>query len=86
MEDKKIVDLYWLRSESAISETESKYGKYCYTIAHNILYSIEDRVMRWKMKNGYFVRSAKTRPEPRYALIRYSKTSRYFALNASGKR
>ena len=42
MEDKKIVDLYWLRSESAISETKTKYGKYCHTIAHNILCNIED--------------------------------------------
>lgn len=29
MEDKQIVDLYWERSESAISETQRKYGKYC---------------------------------------------------------
>ena len=26
MEDKQIVDLYWARSETAISETEIKYG------------------------------------------------------------
>ena len=37
MEDKMIVDLYWERSEAAIVETEKKYGKYCYTIAYNIL-------------------------------------------------
>lgn len=28
MEDKQIVDLYWERSESAIKETEKKYGRY----------------------------------------------------------
>ena len=35
MEDARIVDLYWARSETAIDETSAKYGKYCYAIAHN---------------------------------------------------
>jgi RNA polymerase sigma-70 factor (ECF subfamily) len=42
MEDSRIVDLYWIRSESAIDETETKYGKYCYAIANNILANTED--------------------------------------------
>ena len=42
MDDSKIVDLYWGRSEQAIVETEQKYGKYCYRIAYNILASKED--------------------------------------------
>lgn len=42
MEDARIVDLYWARSEAAIDETSTKYGKYCYTIAHNILANAED--------------------------------------------
>ncbi len=42
MEDARIVDLYWARSETAIEETSAKYGKYCYTIAHNILSNAED--------------------------------------------
>lgn len=42
MEDRQIVDLYWARSENAISETEIKYGRYCYYIAHNILHNDED--------------------------------------------
>ena len=42
MDDKKIVDLYWSRSESAISETDKKYGKYCYSIAYNILTNNEE--------------------------------------------
>lgn len=42
MEDIQIIDLYWARSESAITETDKKYGKYCYYIAYNILYSNED--------------------------------------------
>ena len=42
MDDSKIVDLYWQRSERAIAETDQKYGKYCYRIAYNILASKED--------------------------------------------
>lgn len=42
MDDRMIVDLYWERSETAISETEKKYGKYCHTIAYRILHSKED--------------------------------------------
>lgn len=42
MEDNRIVDLYWARNESAITETASKYGKYCYAIAYNILCDNED--------------------------------------------
>lgn len=42
MEDKDIVDLYWQRDEKAISETAEKYGRYCYSIAYNILYDTED--------------------------------------------
>ena len=42
MEDSAIVDLYFLRSETAIVETDRKYGKYCFTIANNILANRED--------------------------------------------
>ncbi len=37
MEDDKIIELYFKRDETAIRETQSKYGKYCYAIAKNIL-------------------------------------------------
>ncbi len=42
MEDVKIVQLYWDRNESAISETANKYGNYCTSIAQNILGDHED--------------------------------------------
>ena len=42
MEDSRIVELYWLRSENAIRETAAKYGAYCFSIANNILASRED--------------------------------------------
>lgn len=42
MNDLQIVELYWRRSESAISETSLKYERFCHTIAYNILFSEED--------------------------------------------
>ena len=42
MDDSKIVDLYWARSDSAIAETAKKFGAYCRTIAYNVLQNPED--------------------------------------------
>lgn len=42
MDDTQIVELYWARKESAIEETEAKYGSYCRSIAGNILQNQED--------------------------------------------
>lgn len=42
MKDREIVDLYWNRIETAITETEKKYGSYCYAIANRILEDEED--------------------------------------------
>ena len=42
MDDLQVIDLYWARAETAISETEKKYGRYCYSIAYRILCDHED--------------------------------------------
>lgn len=42
IEDEKIIDLYWARSEDAISETDKKYRKQCMYVANNILNNISD--------------------------------------------
>ena len=42
MEDGEIIVLYLERNQEAIAETEKKYGRYCYSIAYNILYNAED--------------------------------------------
>ena len=42
MEDDRIVSLYWQRDESAIQQTEQKYGKYLFNISFNILSDTED--------------------------------------------
>lgn len=42
MDDRQIVELYWQRNEDAITETNNKYGAYCFAIADNILNNKED--------------------------------------------
>ena len=42
MEDRDIIALYFERNQEAIAESEKKYGRYCYSIAYNILYNAED--------------------------------------------
>ena len=42
MEDHKIIELYWARSQQAIQESEDKYGPYCRSIARGILDREED--------------------------------------------
>ena len=42
MTDEGIVNLYWDRNEAAITETDLKYGRYCFSISFNILSNKED--------------------------------------------
>lgn len=42
MEDYKIVDLYWSRNETAISESERKYGRMLKSLSLSLLSSRED--------------------------------------------
>ena len=42
LSDEAIIELFWRREESAIPETDRKYGTYLYAIAFNILKNRED--------------------------------------------
>ncbi|WP_343246297.1 RNA polymerase sigma factor [Diplocloster hominis] len=42
MEDNKIIDLFWNRSERAITETREKYERLCMRISMNILHNMQD--------------------------------------------
>ena len=42
MDDASIIELYWQRAERAIAETDAVYGRFCYRIAHNILFDPQD--------------------------------------------
>ena len=42
MEDKRIIELFWERSEAAIGECAKKYGRYLRRIALNVLGNVQD--------------------------------------------
>lgn len=42
MDDSKIVDLFWQRSEDALTACADRFGVYCRTIALNVLNNVED--------------------------------------------
>ena len=42
MDDEKIIELFFTRSEQAIRELDQKYGKICYNFSYNIVNSRQD--------------------------------------------
>ena len=42
MEDKDIIELYWKRTQRAITETAEKYGNRLHSLSMNILHNYED--------------------------------------------
>lgn len=42
MDDSTIIELFFDRSEQAIRELDSKYGKVCHNLSYNILHSRQD--------------------------------------------
>lgn len=79
MDDKAIVDLYWARSERAISETDAKYGKYCRKISFNILADSADAE---ECVNDTYLKAWNTMPSNRpTSLIHYvGKMTRWISL------
>ena len=80
MEDQGIIDLFFERSEQAITETDKKYGGYCYAIAYNILSSREDSeesvsdtyLETWKVIPPY---------RPKYFFAFLASICRHISLN-----
>lgn len=66
MDDARIIDLYWARSENAIAETSNKYGKYCYAIAYNILSDEQDAD---ESVNDTYLNAWNTMPPHRPAIL-----------------
>ncbi len=67
VEDNRIVELYFERSETAISETRNKYGKYCRYIAYNILNSELDAE---ECENDTYLRAWEAIPPERPKLLK----------------
>ena len=80
MEDEKIVDLYWTRSEEAISETDRKYGRYCRSIAYRILQNEADSE---ECVNDAYLQAWRSMPSQRPSRLDafLGKITRNLALN-----
>lgn len=80
MDDNAIMDLYWARSEKAISETAARYGSYCYAIAYNILSNREDSE---ESVNDTYLAAWNTMPPRRPSLLGafLGKLTRYISLD-----
>ena len=42
MNDERIIELFFERSEQAIKELDEKYGRVCYSVSYNILNNQQD--------------------------------------------
>lgn len=80
MSDDRILDLYWARAESAITETAKTYGHYCFAIANNILQSSEDAE---ECVNDTYLKAWNTIPPQRPTVFRafLGKITRNLSLN-----
>lgn len=80
MDDNKIIDLYWARSQQAIAESEQKYGAYCRTVARNILDREEDAE---ECVNDTWLRAWNTIPPQRPTFLQafFGKLTRNLSLD-----
>jgi len=80
MEDRQIVALFFARSERAVTAAQEKYGRYCYTVAYNILGSHEDAR---ECENDVYLRAWNAIPPQRPASLGayLAKIARNLALN-----
>ena len=79
MEDKAILDLYFARDELAITETDRKYGGYCFSVANRILSSSEDSE---ETVSDTYMKTWESIPpsRPTYFYAYLAKICRFFAL------
>jgi RNA polymerase sigma-70 factor (ECF subfamily) len=84
VEDSEIVDLFWQRSEAALSEAQYKYSRYCYSIAYGILRNHEDAQ---ECVNDTLARVWSAIPPARPEVLRtfLGKITRNLSLNALEK-
>ena len=85
MDDSEIIELYFQRSEEAVTQTASKYGKYCYQIAYHILSSREDSE---ESVNDTYLAAWNTMPPRRPNILSafLGKLTRYISLDRWKKR
>lgn len=85
MDDSEIIELYFQRSEEAVTQTALKYGKYCCKIAYHILSSREDSE---ECVNDTYLAAWNTMPPRRPNILSafLGKLTRYISLDRWKKR
>ena len=80
MEDKQIISLYFQRDEKAITETQTKYGSYCFRIAQAILDSPTDSE---ECVNDTYLRAWNSIPpqRPRYLKLFLGRITRNLSID-----
>jgi RNA polymerase sigma-70 factor (ECF subfamily) len=80
LSDEDIIELYWRRSERAISETDTKYGKYLFTIAYNI---VHDRLDSEECLNDTYIGTWNSIPphRPNVFQVFLSRITRNIAID-----
>ena len=87
--DEKIIELYWVRDERAIEETDRKYKRYLYTIAYNI---VRDRLDCEECLNDTYLGAWDAIPPMRpnvlkaflTVIMRRIAINRYYSKNKKG--
>ena len=79
MEDAKIIELYFARSEDAIYETDAAYGRKLYCLADRILHNTQDAE---ESVSDTYMKAWETIPpkRPSYLYAYLAKICRFFAL------
>lgn len=85
MQDEMIVSLYWLRDERAIEETKSKYDRYLYKIAYNVL---SDRLDSEESVNDTYLAAWNSIPPHKPAILStyLSKLTRRISIDMFRRR
>ncbi len=85
MQDDRIVELYWKRSEAAIRHTDQKYGHYLMKLSYNILADWEDSK---ESVNDTYLSAWKSMPphRPSVLLTYLCKITRQISIDVFRKR
>jgi RNA polymerase sigma-70 factor (ECF subfamily) len=80
MEDREIIQLYFCRDEAAIAESDTKYGKYCFSVTNNILMNKHDSE---ECVNDTWLRAWHVMPLDRPAVLQqfFAKITRNLSLD-----
>ena len=80
MTDHAIIELYWRRDEAAILASDAKYGRYCFTVAGNILPQREDAE---ECVNDTWLRAWQAMPpeRPRILQMFFARITRNLAIS-----